>query len=75
MQMLDSRNDNAPSGASYNNIPDMSDGYDAPASSYQAPQQSYQAPKQAGYTPPRQPPKMPENNLPEIDIDEDEIPF
>jgi single-strand DNA-binding protein len=74
MQMLDSRNDSA-SGASYSNAPDMGDGYDAPASSYQPPQQSYQAPKQSGYTPPKQAPKMPENNLPEIDIDEDEIPF
>jgi single-strand DNA-binding protein len=77
MKMLDSRADAQQQG-----------GYNAPADNggYNAPQQNYNAPQQPqqGYTPPPQPqnayqpPKqqpMPENTMPEIDIDEDEIPF
>lgn len=69
MKMLDSRGDaqggyNAPTGG----------GYNAPQQGHNAPQQGYNAPDpqpQQAY----QPPKQPENTMPEIDIDEDEIPF
>jgi len=74
MQMLDSRND-APGAQS-------SGGYNAPQPqqnpSYQAPAQSYNPPPQQDkpqYNAPQSAQKMPENNLPEIDIDDDEIPF
>jgi single-strand DNA-binding protein len=79
MQMLDSRNDanNMPQDGGYN-APQQNygGGYEQPQqtpSSYQAPQPQYNQPpkKQQEYNAPR----MPENNLPEIDIDEDEIPF
>ncbi len=70
MQMLDSRGEGASQGG-YNEYSDAGSsyggGYDAPA-----PKPSYnQAPS---YSKPA-PVKMPENNLPEIDINEDEIPF
>ncbi len=81
MQMLDSRND-APSGNSYDggyNAPQQNYNNGAQGSSYQAPQQQqqYNNPPQQnqGYNAPQSAPKMPESNLPEIDIDEDEIPF
>jgi len=73
MKMLDSRGDaeqggyNAPMGNSGYNAP-QSQGYDAPQQGYTPPpkpQNAYQQPKQ----------QMPENTIPEIDIDEDEIPF
>ena len=84
MQMLDSRSDAQNMGA-----PAGQGGYNAPAQSYdnygQQPQQggygqpSYQQP-QPSYQQPQQPyqkpqTSMPENTIPEIDIDEDEIPF
>lgn len=73
MKMLDSRGDAQQQGG----------GYDAP---YDAPQSSgHTPPPQQGYTPPAQsssyqPPKPqastpPPSPIPEIDIDEDEIPF
>jgi single-strand DNA-binding protein len=86
MQMLDSRGDAQNSGGydqgGYDAPEQM--GYDAPA-----PQQGYQAPQkqQGGYQNPghQQPQKksgyqqpqtrMPENTIPEIDINDDEIPF
>jgi single-strand DNA-binding protein len=67
MQMLDSRGEGGSQGG-YNEYSDAGNsGYDAPA------------PK-AAYTPPPSyskpaPARMQENNLPEIDINEDEIPF
>ena len=72
MKMLDGRNDaqggyNAPTN----------EGYDAPqGGGYNAPQQGYNPPPQprSAYQPPK-PQPMPENTIPEIDIDEDEIPF
>ena len=84
MQMLDSRN-SSPDGQntdSYNAPqqdtsyePQQNSSYQAP-SQYNAPQQS-NAPQQAKpqYNAPQNAQKMPENNLPEIDIDDDEIPF
>lgn len=69
MQMLDSRGGEASQGG-YNEYSDASSsqggGYDAPQ-----PKAYNQAP---AYSKPS-PVKMPENNLPEIDINEDEIPF
>ncbi len=64
MQMLDSRGD-AQSGGnnSYNQNQNQNQAYNAPQQQQQQQQQNMQ------------PTKMPENNLPEIDIDEDEIPF
>jgi single-strand DNA-binding protein len=88
MQMLDSRNDAPMGGNSGYNAPQQNGGYDQQPSNqgYNPPSQNYDAPQQSGgyNQPPQQPsynasqknaPKMPENNLPEIDIDEDEIPF
>ena len=88
MQMLDSKGDNS-SGGSYpqNDAGQQQQGYSQPegqqqAQSYQAPQQqqqqSYGQPqqqqKQQSYGQPAQ--QMPNaNQVPEIDIDEDEIPF
>jgi single-strand DNA-binding protein len=64
MQMLDSKGDSTASDSSY----DQS-GYNTPQQSksqgYNTPQQQYHQPQT----------KMPENTMPEIDIDEDEIPF
>lgn len=68
MQMLDSRGGESQGGYSDDSYAGNSygGGYDAPAAN------SYnQAP---AYSKPS-PVKMPENNLPEIDINEDEIPF
>ncbi len=85
MQMLDSKNDNQNSGG-YNNQPD----YSEPQQSYQQPMQqqpqSYQQPTQQSYPQQQQQSynnaaqtqsrTMPSNdNVPVIDIDEDEIPF
>lgn len=69
MQMLDSRGDNG----SQSGYGDMSDAGSSYAGGYDAPQpKTYnQAPS---YSKPA-PVKMPESNLPEIDINEDEIPF
>lgn len=68
MQMLDSRGEGASQGG-YGEM-DAGNGY---GGGYDAPQpKTYnQAPS---YSKPS-PAKMPENNLPEIDINEDEIPF
>ena len=82
MQMLDSKGDNQ--GGGYNNQPaDDQNDYSAPAQgrqqSYQKPaaqpQQSYQKPSynNAANTQSREMPSS--NSIPEIDIDEDEIPF
>ena len=83
MQMLDSRN-SAQDGQNTNTqAPQQDTGYEPQQnSSYQAPSQ-YNAPQQSNapqqakpqYNAPQNAPKMPENNLPEIDIDDDEIPF
>ena len=70
MQMLDSRND-AP-GASTGSY-DAQQEYSQPQGGYNAPQPQYQQPSR-----PQQqykPQSMPENTIPEIDIDEGEIPF
>ena len=85
MQMLDSKGDNQ--GGSYN-APAQNSGYNAPAQGepqgYQQPaqqQQSYQAPQQQqnNYNNNQAAPQSREmpssNSIPEIDIDEDEIPF
>ena len=68
MQMLDSRGEASQGG--YGDYNDADSGH---GGGYEAPQpKTYnQAP---AYTRPS-PAKMPENNLPEIDINEDEIPF
>ena len=84
MQMLDSKGDNASGGNNYNAAPMgiEEESYGAPT---QGRQQTYQQPpKQASY-PPQQPSynaaaahsrQMPSSNdVPVIDIDEDEIPF
>jgi single-strand DNA-binding protein len=79
MQMLDSRGDSQGMGT-----PGDQSGYDAPQQNYgggqqggynNAPQQSYQSPQPQYQQPQQQPKSMPENTIPEIDIDEDEIPF
>ncbi len=62
MQMLDSRGD-AQSGGNNSYNQNQNQAYNAPQQQQQQQQQNMQ------------PTKMPENNLPEIDIDEDEIPF
>ena len=69
MQMLDSRGEGGSQGG-YNEYNEGGNnsyggGYDAPKAAY-TPPPSYSKPAPA---------KMPENNLPEIDINEDEIPF
>ncbi len=84
MQMLDSKADAQNAGN-----PNQGGGYEAPAQPQQ--NQGYNAPQQQQYQPPQQqqqsyqqPQKqqqqqpqarMPENTIPEIDINEDEIPF
>jgi single-strand DNA-binding protein len=83
MQMLDSRSDAQNTGA-----PMGQGGYDAPVQQegygqqggYGQPQSSYQQPSHQQPQQPKQPyqkpqSSMPENTIPEIDIDEDEIPF
>ncbi len=87
MQMLDSRSDAQNMGGGmdqgYDAPQAQQQSYNAPQQqSYNAPQQSYNAPQQQqqpSYNAPQQqqnmPPRMPENTIPEIDIDEDEIPF
>jgi single-strand DNA-binding protein len=84
MQMLDSKGDaqnagnygggyDAPQQGGYDQ-PQSQGGYNAPQqqSYQQQPQQQYQQPQQQ-YQQPQS--KMPENTIPEIDINEDEIPF
>ncbi|MHC3995702.1 single-stranded DNA-binding protein [Thiomicrolovo sp. ZZH C-3] len=77
MKMLDSRTDAAQ--GSYNAPTGNNDTYAPPrqahSNGYQQPQQGYNPPSQPqnAYQPPRQ--SMPENTIPEIDIEEDEIPF
>ena len=80
MKMLDSRGDNPQGGYNAPNSgghdAPQSGGYNAPQAS-PAPQQSYTPPpqpQQNSYQPPK-PKPVPERDLPEIDIDEDEIPF
>jgi len=72
MKMLDGRGEGE---SSYNAPMGNAGGYNAPQNqgSYNAPQQGYNPPPQNAYQPPKQ--QMPENTIPEIDIDEDEIPF
>ncbi|MBN2895694.1 MAG: single-stranded DNA-binding protein [Campylobacterales bacterium] len=70
MQMLDGRND-APSMSGG----DMHDTYEPSMSMPAYSQPSYQQPKQPSPPVAQRAAKMPENNLPEIDINEDEIPF
>jgi len=74
MKMLDSRGDADQGGY---NPPAGNSGYNAPQMQSDAPKQGYTPPQpQSAYQPPKQQPKpMPENTMPEIDIDEDEIPF
>ncbi|MDD2356479.1 MAG: single-stranded DNA-binding protein [Thiovulaceae bacterium] len=79
MQMLDSKGDNS-GGASFSNN-DFDQDYTQPQS-YAQPTQAYgqsNAPQQKYAEPvrPAQQPRkmMPEQNIPVIDIDEDEIPF
>lgn len=91
MQMLDSKADaqnmggmqqqggynppsNAPQDGGYNQ-PQQNSGYNAPQQPQQQQQQSYGQPQQHQQAQQYNAPKMPENNIPEIDIDEDEIPF
>jgi len=83
MQMLDSRADSQMGGgAGMNqggyNAPQSQGSYNAPQSQggYNAPQEnSYNAPKQQDtYKQPQQQ-QTPETTIPEINIDEDEIPF
>ena len=74
MKMLDGRGDSDQGG--YNAPMGNGGGYNAPQqNAYNAPQQGYNPPPQPqnAYQPPKQ--QMPENTIPEIDIDEDEIPF
>lgn len=67
MKMLDSRGDMQQGGYEAS--------YDAPQSSgYTPPSRGYTPPAQSGYQPPK-PQPMPQSHMPEIDIDEDEIPF
>jgi len=80
MQMLDSKGDNQ-QGGGYN-APAQNGGYNAPQQGQQqqqAPQQSYGQANavQQNQAPQQQPAKqMPSSaDIPEIDIDEDEIPF
>ncbi len=87
MQMLDSKGDNQ--GGGYNAPAQQNGGYNAPAQgqaqSYQQPaqqqqpmqqQQSYQQPSYNNNQASAQSREMPSNTaIPEIDIDEDEIPF
>jgi single-strand DNA-binding protein len=77
MQMLDSKGDN--NGSNTYPSEDVDQSYSQPAQATQAhasnaPQQKYSGPAHQQST--QQPRKMvPEQNLPIIDIDEDEIPF
>jgi single-strand DNA-binding protein len=83
MQMLDSRSDaqnmGAPMGqqGGYNAPTQQNEGYgqQQPQGGYGQPQQQqqYQQQPQQQYQKPQT--SMPENTIPEIDIDEDEIPF
>ncbi len=79
MQMLDSKGDNSAAGGSISNNSfeqDYTQNYSQPAQAYasSAPQQKYGEPVRQ--QPAQQPRKMmPEQNIPVIDIDEDEIPF
>ncbi|MGZ5208520.1 MAG: single-stranded DNA-binding protein [Sulfuricurvum sp.] len=66
MQMLDSRGEASQGGSNSGSNDNYGGGYDAPAQKAYTPPPSYSKPA---------PVKMPENNLPEIDINEDEIPF
>ena len=88
MQMLDSRGDNqgggynAPAGNSNSNYAAPQQGQPAPQQGQPAPQQGQPAPQQQSYqqqsysSPAQQSRQMPSPaNVPEIDIDEDEIPF
>jgi len=89
MQMLDSRadssNQSAPYGGGQNNfgqnnnaqqysMPPQQDSYQQPSQNFQQPQQGYQQQVEPQHTmPSREMPRKEE--IPEIDIDEDEIPF
>jgi single-strand DNA-binding protein len=86
MQMLDSRSDSQATGGDQGYGAPQQGGYNQssapqynapqqPQQQYNTPQPSYNAPQPQQQQPMRQNTPMPENNLPEIDIDEDEIPF
>lgn len=83
MQMLDSRSDaqnmGAPMGQGGYDAPMQQESYSQQQSGYNAPQQQYQQPQQQYQQPQQQygqpQTSMPENTIPEIDINEDEIPF
>ena len=88
MQMMDSKADAAAQGggnSNYSAPASNGGGYEAPAqqNSYAAPQQSQQKSNNYGNAQPQQQQQqqsyqkqeMPQQNIPEIDIDEDEIPF
>ncbi len=84
MQMLDSKADSAAMGGNTGmnqggyNAPQSQGGYNPPQqnSGYNQPQSHQNPPQQqTSYPNQQQQQKMPENNIPEIDIDEDEIPF
>ncbi len=69
MQMLDSRGD-AQQNSQYSNS-----GYNSAPQTQQAPQEQYQQQAPVQNTPPASKPMHQEPTIPEIDIDEDEIPF
>ena len=79
MQMLDSKADASSGGSGFDqggyNAPQQSQGsYGQPQNQgYNAPQQQQRQSPQQQHQQPQT--KMPENTMPEIDIDEDEIPF
>ncbi len=69
MQMLDSRGD-AQQNSQYSNS-----GYNSAPQTQQAPQEQYKQQAPVQNTPPASKPMHQEPTIPEIDIDEDEIPF
>jgi single-strand DNA-binding protein len=79
MQMLDSRNESANDYPSAIPEQNYAPSYNMNGGGYNQPQ-SYNAPQNSGTKPMQRAPqesqrRMPENNIPVIDIDEDEIPF
>ena len=75
MQMLDSKGDNQNNGGGYpaGQNQNTQQGYQQP--SYQQQPQSYQQPQQQQQAYSQSKPMPSSNSVPEIDIDEDEIPF
>lgn len=72
MQMLDSRSDSGSQGNNNEYNDGGNSGYGGGYNAAPAPKPAYTPPP--SYSKPA-PVRMPENNLPEIDINEDEIPF